>query len=1213
MACLKQTRLPSTSEIREKSAYEDIFNTFLKDQDLWLLLLSNSKPSEKVQKDPQFVIVYQAVSSFLSAADTKKLRIGFLVDLKGKETAVRLLTKLCVFFQSCNNKERARAHLNEDDVHSLIKSNFEEVNRLHGVLTDLEKAVKFLQSLQEVIVDVGEVVELITEKKKGIKDILVEDTLDEKFWGSFDVLVQNVECLSEHFQSLVFLAAAKSCFYEIQFELSDDEEETGELNAEEALEILSDEGLQKFGEFCRPLFDDLGSLPLSYTERLLDTLKTENELDKELSYIGQQFESVVPDDVKEMLKCYMKYPTIRKNVQKLDAMLRAFGFEGWQENDWTLEVAELSQNFSNLKAFSDFVKSFDHINAKLDENLMSIVLELAQSHDLVDLLIETANDDVVVFIDAVEEHSDQTVSESDVSDFIEVHRFISPVVQDLPDDPKEFFDNLHRRYVSLEKLKTGMAAKIKVCSCSVHSLKNLYNNLANRGEMTKEIIANALSKGFYNIEGGTDTQVFGGSNWQFKLTYDTKYEVNRTYNMGELLDFRSRALLIMNSETKQQSLEAAGIARESSNVDFQEFVKQVDFLSEITRFGEELQSSGHPKFDSYFQKLNGTSEIVSLSERLQKELQKWDELLEKVRNKHFYLNYFHPVQLWTLEKFSHGDDSVEKVAHSLFRFINPTVSIDDLQNFNFYEAKTGSNVEARLEKLGVALDEKCKEIASALDGDADRSPLTGSPIKPRQVYVAVLDENSTQTVPVVMKLFYNRPGWFPQPNQILFCQTETTWDEINLLLRRCFFSHAHGKVNNLHCLANVESLPYNLQFQLVDAIKRYHSDSDAPYLLTLICRGGEHHPIANEFPNSDGRLAGMTDAELRHHFGDLFPSVTMVTSNIPGLGKTEMIYEKAAQSEKTVMTFSISGPLSRRQLVERLISLDLKSYHCLHLDISEVNDPLFLDTFLFELIVVGMVASETQLFHIPTRFIFVEIANTLQHWLRDSLTVTKCFNRLHSKWNGYKQIVSSCERASQMQIVCQYLEAYDNKTLESDALSLQQLNERPLLSENKCRYLLEKYFSFSTIDLSFNILDSFISVLADQLRKFSSSPFFRPKHLKDMIDKTHDIRTRLFEALLDVSKEFASRSVEACKAVQAKALDDRSESDFHTRNRETQCGSAVEMVNRLKGMVQWAESNHLVVMFHTLDASVTALFRELDKVPVKVCKCFHIFNSKHGK
>ncbi len=46
---------------------------------------------------------------------------------------------------------------------------------------------------------------------------------------------------------------------------------------------------------------------------------------------------------------------------------------------------------------------------------------------------------------------------------------------------------------------SDIAPKIRVCSENIHGLKRMYKNIANRGEVTKEIIKNATNEGSYEF------------------------------------------------------------------------------------------------------------------------------------------------------------------------------------------------------------------------------------------------------------------------------------------------------------------------------------------------------------------------------------------------------------------------------------------------------------------------------------------------------------------------------------------------------------------------------------------------------------------------------------------------------------------------------------------------------------------------------------------
>ena len=452
-----------------------------------------------------------------------------------------------------------------------------------------------------------------------------------------------------------------------------------------------------------------------------------------------------------------------------------------------------------------------------------------------------------------------------------------------------------------------------------------------------------------------------------------------------------------------------------------------------------------------------------------------------------------------------------------------------------------------------------------------------------------------------MALFESTAGCFPQPSQVLFCHSETSWEEIERLLERSFQAPLHFTTAKLHCLANVENLSNDFQFELVAAVRKYHATSKYPYLLSIVCCGGSHHHIADQFSYCAHNVMGMTDVQLRATLKKNFPDVYMVTSDLPGVGKTETIHEHAAFRKKRVVTVPISGPFSRRNLVKQLSSLHVRPHECIHFDVGGVDDPLVLDTFIFELIVVGMVSSGTELYHLPTKHIYIEIANTLRNSLQDSLPVTKCFSPLHLKLDGYKDFIVGQESSSPVQVICQHLHALEAGFLESKDVVVSKLEPLP---PERCKALLSKYFSSSS-DLSYNVVETFINVFASQLLKFSASPFFKPDNLKVVLGPSHDVRVRLFKALLDVSREFASRSVVTCKSVQSEAVTKEQAADVLKQIQFAVEITANKMVERLEGMIHWADNNHLVIVFHSLQAlTVSALYRKLSLVPISVQKLF---------
>ncbi|CAB4416887.1 unnamed protein product [Rhizophagus irregularis] len=132
---------------------------------------------------------------------------------------------------------------------------------------------------------------------------------------------------------------------------------------------------------------------------------------------------------------------------------------------------------------------------------------------------------------------------------------------------------------------------------------------------------------------------------------------------------------------------------------------------------------------------------------------------------------------------------------------------------------------------------------------------------------------------------------------------------------------------------------------------------------------------------------------------------------------------------------------------------------------------------------------------------------------------------------------------------------------------------------------------------SFRFLDIFINVLADQLIRLSSSSFFEVHNLNLMI-RENTVRSTLFNTLFDVSKDFATKSIQ-------------------TRSAQLQEIAGEAEIEQLKNIAQWDDSNHLLVFFmsQTPD-SICSLYRDKSKVPDSVqnlLKSQHIETEKEWK
>jgi hypothetical protein len=1013
-----------------------------------------------------------------------------------------------------------------------------------------------------------------------------------------------------------FIALAEKYLKELSNSSADEDrnEATTVSDFYSLMVFLTTKAKEEFKKQWNPILKNPDSVDMETMNTLLGTLKDQNGLDEELKLLEEYFEEEFCPNTKIYIEDFLKYHHVLKQVQHLINILDIFGLADSEpcakllQSRTTLEnsgdeltLALLHQSMKNVQ---DIVLHFP------GEDLDGVIKELSSSGELVGFMEIIVDEDIRFLIDAVDEHSDQFVSESSVSDLIDVHGFLAPLIK------KKNEDKLNAQ-AFLEMLKESchghrdLALKIQQCSTNVFSLRGLYMSISNRGETTKEIIRYCLDRGVYQVSPPKDGKC------ETKMSYVLQGSgVDKTcsYSLSDLHDLRSRAHLILSSHKNAIKVLSSHSNESSEDIDFEDFINQVNLVTEISTLLSKLRSCWHVKYRQFWKLMKTTNDLQTNRDSLKDDLDNWEKELKNAREKFYFLNYYRSDQLCTLCDFLMNGSKINyDEILSLIHFVDRTITKQQLKKYReSRESDLKYNPNLLLTTVGQALEGIFSNLQPkhrSMQGDGQNQTCTKleATVTAGEIFVASLQLESKLTANVILALYENTSMAFPEPYQIVFCSSQTTWEELYLLLQRCFAHSKYLQRKSLFCVANVELLPPELQFKLVNAIKvrqNYHNSSEAmkDYQLALICRD-HHHDIVEKFGQYSHHIAGMRDSVLSQRLQSNWPGVKIFTSTLPGLGKTEQIKHEVLAQGKNIAAFPISGPFEPCKLIQRLKELKLKKYHCLHLDIGEVSDPLLLDTFLFQLIVTGMISAGGQFYHLPTPHIYIEIANTQKDSLLDSLVVSKCFTRKHLKWVNYNDLIVSPEITSNVQVVCQYLDISDHACFETKEVHFSGPKKSMPLSAHRCQKLLARCFS-SDADITFAVMNTFLGILADQLLKFSDSAFFTIENLESMMSEhARGVRNNLFLALLSVSKEFASRALTTCRSSDTRSLSQKQSARALDKTMVATAKSDKNMVERVKEMIKWEHSNHLLVVFQGLNSqAITAIYRNKALVPLSVEK-----------
>ena len=478
--------------------------------------------------------------------------------------------------------------------------------------------------------------------------------------------------------------------------------------------------------------------------------------------------------------------------------------------------------------------------------------------------------------------------------------------------------------------------------------------------------------------------------------------------------------------------------------------------------------------------------LADLQKQLHGRKIEWDKVLQSLREEFYLLNFIHGPEIHLLYNCFEKNLGSEKVT-SLLRFIHPNLKLESLLELYGSLKPDGRSMtsEEILRCFGKMLHtgyEGSQPVQRALNFKLHSKRLTEI-VQNKRLFVAALEENSNQVVKTVLSLYINTTQTLPEPHLVLFCTKDTTWNELELLLYRCLGSFKFTRVRQLFCIANVELLPNELQFKLVEKLRS--TDTRENFLLSLICRGSGKHPFLDELSSATNKSSAMlSDEQLRQAFQTECPGVVTYTSTVPGLGKTSKIKEMAFASRKAVVKLHLSGPLHKKKLIEKLSAVKLEDYHALHIDIGSVDNVVELDTFIFELIILRHVSASFKSFSLETGCVYIEVANTINDTLRNSLNTVMGFKREHLKWENYNNFLVSMESNSPIQVVCQHLDYLEKGIMDSKDLQFDLHSSVGSLPPSHCRKLLREHFG-CVDNMSFTVVNIFLNVLADQLKKMT--------------------------------------------------------------------------------------------------------------------------------
>jgi hypothetical protein len=382
------------------------------------------------------------------------------------------------------------------------------------------------------------------------------------------------------------------------------------------------------------------------------------------------------------------------------------------------------------------------------------------------------------------------------------------------------------------------------CCENLTGLKRCYQAIAAKEEQTKETIG-AI------VQGGT---------WSFKvissqsaaLLCDFKVNIElsedeRVLPSATLLDYRSRALLYINSrqDGEEASTKEKEEAEEQSRM-MRSFVDLLECANTISEGVSKLCALGHfsarnfgTERDDAQRSAKTLDELKMLRETVEGVSHAWQEALRTARLENYILSFFCSTQLGALcdmAALAVGDE--DSAARDLMRFVPAPTDDRSLAGMgdgrldvNLSFGKDDADIN-RLAALGQVLRQVfvAKEVGKKEEGKKEegtkkralsfqrkkqrgkqRGVSSGEMclyfVKPKGVRSLILEG---------MMSLYAAEGVLPHRCQLLFCQPQTSNEEIDAFCHRAFYAQSSPLTKDrLFCLVQIDQLSEQSYLHLV--------------------------------------------------------------------------------------------------------------------------------------------------------------------------------------------------------------------------------------------------------------------------------------------------------------------------------------------------------------------------------------------------------------
>ena len=372
----------------------------------------------------------------------------------------------------------------------------------------------------------------------------------------------------------------------------------------------------------------------------------------------------------------------------------------------------------------------------------------------------------------------------------------------------------------------------------------------------------------------------------------------------------------------------------------------------------------------------------------------------------------------------------------------------------------------------------------------------------------------------IRDLYIDLTGNMPTNSNLLFCNNDTTFEEINVFFLRAIYCN----INSLFTVVIPEFLNNNHKSYLINIVKK-KSLKEAKMmrscLVIFFCiKDSEFHQSIKKIKNIKFINFRKGNSNIKKSKDNI--TIKIINSKICGLGKSTYI-KKNNDKNGQIIYLPIGGDMSKDELVDRIKAsipekLNDSIKIILHIDLTQTNDKELVRDFLFKLLILKKCELNENVIYIkPNINIFIELENNFYSFLN----TFKILNFFEDNIVQLKTI-GKIELTKEVKLVSTILSNLENNKLLKNNIDL---NNDYFDKKIDYQRIILKYLAIE--NPNYYQINTFTNVLSCEFEKFNSCLAFSPSFLEDNSkfmgmtkEEALELRELIISSLIKITKYF---------------------------------------------------------------------------------------------